>query len=115
MIVYVLWETILQSIVRVMKKWTMVVIRVKTLLIITTVVIESSVILVSIILVDLSIEVAENTFKIKDFRLMWSGVLQVSNILIEFLKFPFESLIACRLVPLEADSRGTLESKEPNG
>ena len=73
MIVYVLWETILQSIVRVMKKWTMVIVWVKTLLIVTTVVIESSIILVSIILADLPIEVAENTTKIKDFRLVWSS------------------------------------------
>ena len=53
----------------------MVIVRVKTLLIVTTVVIESSIILVTIILADLTVEVAENTAKIKDFRLMWSGVL----------------------------------------
>ena len=93
----------------------MVIIGVKTFLVVTTVVIESSVFLVSVILADLAVEVVENTAKIEDFSIVWSGVLQVSNVFIEFLQFPFESLIACRFVTLEADSRGTLESKEPNG
>ena len=63
----------------------MVIIWVKTFLVVTTVVIEGTVILVPIILANLSVEIVENTAKTKDFSLMWSGVLKVSNIFIELL------------------------------